>query len=78
MATVFTRSCRGLYTARARSAGHRTCDCSKSIAVMFELRCSEFELFCSETMLPVAFRNAYIFIRRGGGYYRRPERWSNG
>src|ERR1019366_6995512 len=37
------------YTLKPRLPAARRCNCWNSIAVMFELRCSKFELFCSES-----------------------------
>jgi hypothetical protein len=43
-----TRRCEALRL-QHNSEKHNICNCWNSVAVMFELRCSEFELDCSET-----------------------------
>jgi hypothetical protein len=44
----------GFYTAQQQLSAASCCNCWNSLAVMFELRCSKFELLCSE---PVARQN---------------------
>jgi hypothetical protein len=53
---------------------HNSCNCWNSVAVMFELRCSEFELGCSESAGQPqdaggrSFQMLYDSVGCGGGF----------